>query len=139
MSDNYRALIEGRPTPLSTEKPVERDDPAHPEQYLAIRRIFSFDFHDVLFRRHTGAVQAFPWIFMRGWLIDETGSRLTLIWPEMEVSLTGLHLDKIEMDLQRRIIAEFRQIPIGQAEMLPEGTPVIMAMSFEPVGQQQNE
>ena len=140
MSDNYRALVgAGRQAAPATTETAEKDDPEESQGYQAVRRIFSFRFDDVEFCRPNGDYRTFPWHYLRTTLGDEAGTRLSLVWPETTVSLVGRHLDRYKMDIKRRIISVFRQIPLGQADSLPEGTPVIMAMSFEPTGRPDSE
>ena len=112
---------------------VPADDPASPTGYEAVRRIRSYSFSDVVFRSHTGAAHAFPWSYLRSWLCDETGTQLTLIWPEMVVSLAGTGLAQLQEDLRRRIIAEFRQAKPGEVMTAAPGVPVIHTMKIEPI------
>lgn len=121
-----------KPQLVKAGEPV--DDEARPATYQAIRRIHTFRFSDVVFRYHNGAAQAFPSYALRTWLADGSGRRLTLIWPEGEVSLTGRHLDQIEEPLMRRIVAEFRQVPPFAGNNMPEGVPVIETMEIRPLG-----
>lgn len=135
MTDSFQAMIQGARTPqlVKDAGPKEQapaDDAARPESYEAMRRIRSFHFSDVVFRQHSGAAQAFPWGFMRSWLCDETGTRLTLVWPEAVVTLTGRHLDLIEEPMMRRIVAELRQVAPGKAAAVPAGVPVIITMEI---------
>jgi hypothetical protein len=76
------------------------------------------------------ARQAFPWAHLRTRFDDGTGTRLTLIWPEAEVLLTGRNLDQLEDDMQRCIVAEFRQVEPNAALDLAEGAPVIERMEI---------
>ena len=134
MSDNRFQKYVTANAPQLVKNDVPEDDPARPNDYQAVRRVRSYAFNDVLFRSHTGAAQALPWAYLRSWLIDETGSRLVMIWPEIEVSLTGRHLGRFEEDLQRRIIAEFRQAKPGLAGSFPADEPVVDTMQLSPVG-----
>lgn len=109
-------------------KDAPQDDAAEPASYEAVRRIRSFHFYDVAFRFHTGAVQAFPWAHLRGWLRDDDGRRVSFIWPEAMVVLTGRHLDTIEEDVMRRIVAELRQAAPGEADTIAAGVPVITGL-----------
>lgn len=123
---------QARQVPAVVEAPPA-DDAACPPVYEAVRRIRSFNFSDVVFRSHTGAAQAFPWSHLRSWLCDETGTQLTLIWPEMVVSLSGTSLQLLQEDLMRRIIAEFRQAKPGEVMAAAPGVPVIHVLKIEAI------
>ncbi len=131
MTDRFQQHVAQGRSPQLVKDRDPQDDPATPDGYAAVRRIRSFHFADVVFRRHDGTTQAFPWVYLRSWLGDGKGTRLTLIWPEMVVSLTGRHLDTIEENIMRRIVAEFRQVAPGQADQVPAGVPVILTMDVD--------
>ena len=134
MTDSpFQALVREREGPKLVKNSAPDDDPASPDGYQAVRRIRSFQFADVVFRTHRGAVQAFPWSHLRTWAHDDTGRRMTLIWPEVVVVLTGRGLDNLHEDLMRRIIAELRQVAPGQADAVPPGLPVIESMDITPL------
>lgn len=130
MTDRFQQFVGGQRGPQLVKDGEPQDDPAQPDGYQAARRIRSFHFADVVFRSHTGAAQAFPWVQLRGWLRDETGRRMTFVWPEAVVKLTGRHLDQLEEDVMRRILAELRQIAPAHADKLPAETPVIVGMEI---------
>lgn len=135
MNDRFQQFVRPTASPqlVKQGEPVADDD-ARPSGYEAVRRIRSFSFADVVFRFHNGAAQAFPAYALRTWLADGAGQRLTLIWPEGEVSMSGRHLDLIEEDLMRRIVAEFRQVAPSAAADLPTGVPVIEMLEIRPLG-----
>lgn len=111
-----------------------QDDAAKPDSYEAVRRIRSYYFSDVIFRSYRGSAQAFPWSYLRSWVIDETGRRMSLIWPEAVVILTGRNLGAFEEDVIRRIVAEFRQVRPGQGDGVPPSLPVIETMEVTAMG-----
>lgn len=138
MNDRFQQFVSGQ-RPAATPQLVkqgepEADDVAQPAGYEAVRRIRSFSFADVVFRSHNGAAQAFPAYALRTWLADGAGRRLTLIWPEGEVLMTGRHLNLIEEDLMRRIVAEFRQVAPSAADAVPAAVPVIETLDIRPLG-----
>lgn len=136
MSDSFQELITGgQPATRLVKNGEPEDDPIFPKVYQAVRHIRTYAPSDAAFRHHTGGVQGFPWMRLNSWLSDGTGSRLTLVWPEMEITLTGRNLHTIEDAIQRRIIGEFRQVEPDMADTLPDGIPVIIAMNFEPIGE----
>ena len=135
MTDSpFQALIREREArqPLGTaaKAAVPEDDAARPDGYEAVRRIRSYHFADVIFRSHRGAAQAFPWSHLRSWLRDDGGQRMSFVWPEAVVVLTGRHLDRFEEDVMRRIVAEFRQVTPGDGGSLLPGVPVIVTMEI---------
>ena len=139
MNDRFQQFVTAQRPPAPAPQLVkqgepEADDAARPEAYEAVRRIRSFSFADVVFRFHNGAAQAFPAYALRTWLADGAGRRLTLIWPEGEVSMTGRHLVQLEEHLMRRIVAEFRQVAPMAADSVPDGTPVIETLEIRPLG-----
>lgn len=133
MTDRFQQYVGAQRGPQLVKDSEPEDDPARPDGYQAARRIRSFHFSDVVFRTHKGAAQAFPWAQLRGWVRDDTGRRLTFVWPEGVVVLTGLHLDQLEEDILRRILAELRQVAPAEAGKVPEGTPVIFTMEVVPL------
>lgn len=134
MTDRFQQFVNGARGPQLVKDGEIADDEARPKGYEAVRRIRSFHFADVIFRTHRGAAFTFPWGHLRGWLCDETGRRLTFAWPEGTVELTGRHLDALEEDVMRRIVAELRQVKPGEADTLPEGVPVIIGMDVTLTG-----
>lgn len=138
MTDSsYAALVrerEGGSRPELVKDSVPEDDAANPDGYEAVRRIRSFHFSDVIFRSHRGSAQAFPWAYLRSWVIDETGQRMSFIWPEAVVILTGRNFRVFEEDVMRRIVAEFRQVRPGQGDDVPPGLPVIETIDIAAIG-----
>ena len=129
MSDKFQQFIAGvRPQAAASQEDKPQDDPARSDGYRAIRRVRTFAFPDVWFTDHTGLGQAFQWAHLRRMVRDATGTRLMLIWPDGEVTLTGRHLDRLHEDIQRRIVSEFFQVTPGLADAVPAGEPVITSM-----------
>jgi hypothetical protein len=140
MSDSFQELIAGgQPATRLVKNGEPEDDPMFPKVYQAVRHIRTYAPSDAAFRHHAGGVQGFPWMRLNSWLGDGTGSRLTLVWPEMEVTLTGRNLHTVEDAIQRRIIGEFRQVEPDKADTIMAGLPVIELIQFEPIGRQESE
>ena len=129
MSDKFQQFIAGaRPQATALQEDALKDDPIEPKGYRAIRRVRTFSCPDVWFTDHSGMGQAFQWAHVRRMMKDAAGTRLTMIWSDAEVTLTGRHLDKLNEVIQRRIISEFFQVPPSVAGDVPEGEPVILSM-----------
>jgi hypothetical protein len=135
MSDKFQQFVAGVRPQTATRSDETQDDPAQAAEYRAIRRVRTFAFPDVWFTDHTGLGQAFQWAHVRRMIKDGKGTRLTLIWTDGEVALTGRHLDRLEEDIQRRIIAEFYQITPGTADQITNDQPVITSMKIAPIGE----
>lgn len=133
MSDRFQNYVRPAAAQLVKNGEPIADDEARPKGYEAVRRIRSYSFADMVMRRHDGSAQAFPAHALRTWIADGRGRHLTLIWPEGEVSMTGRHLDLIEEDLMRRIVAEFRQVA-PSADDVADGVPVIETLDIRPLG-----
>jgi hypothetical protein len=87
--------------------------------------------NDVLFWRGDGAVLALPWADQRQWIFEASGNRLMLIWPRMDVTLWGRHLDKLAEGIQSRRLTELRQATPKEVAEDGNGKPVIEIMKFE--------
>lgn len=132
MTDKFQQFVAGmRP---ATDDQAD-DDPIRADGYRAVRRVRTFAFPDVWFTDHAGLGHAFQWAHLRRMLRDAAGTRLTLVWPDGEVTLTGRHLDRLHHDIERRVIAEFFQVVPGRADAVPDGEPVITSMRVAPAGE----
>lgn len=130
MSDKFQQYVAAARPAAPAVGPDEKpqDDPARSDSYRAVRRVRTFAFPDVWFTDHTGLGQAFQWAHLRRMVRDAAGTRLMLIWPDGEVTLTGRHLDQLHEDIQRRIISEFFQVTPGLADAVPAGEPVVTSL-----------
>lgn len=129
MSDKFQQFVAGvRPQAAVPQEDAPKDDPIEAKDYRAVRRVRTFAFPDVWFTDHSGLGQAFQWAHVRRMMKDAGGTRLSMIWSDAEVALTGRHLDKLHEDIQRRIISEFFQVAPSMAGDVPAGEPVILSM-----------
>lgn len=139
MADKFQQFIASARPQAGVPPEEPQDDPIQATEYRATRRVRSFRFPDVWFTDHTGLGQAFQWAHVRRMIKDGKGTRLTIIWTDGEVALSGRHLDKLEQDIQRRIIAEFYQVTPGMADRVPGDQPVITSMKISQVGEAKGE
>ena len=133
MSDRFQEFVASARGPKLVKSGEPADDPAQPDHYEAVRRIRSYQFADVVFRTHRGAAQAFPWSQLRSWIRDDAGRRLSFLWPEAAIILTGRNLHQFEEDVMRRIVAELRQVNPAALETVPDDVPVIETMEIRPI------